>query len=64
MLQLALHTLNSSRSAYQSILFKPSFFDVYTVSGSQIQCSVLLKVCYYVLTFELEWIISFIQARY
>lgn len=41
--QLALHTLNSSRSAYQSILFKPSFFDVYTVSGSQIQCSVLLK---------------------
>ncbi|XP_038717122.1 cell cycle checkpoint control protein RAD9A-like isoform X2 [Tripterygium wilfordii] len=44
--QLAFHTLNSSRSAYQSITFKPSFFDVYTISGSQVQCSVLLKaVC-------------------
>lgn len=41
--QLALHTLNSSRSAYQSIILKPSFFDVYTVTGSQVQCSVLLK---------------------
>ncbi|XP_024981707.1 DNA repair protein rad9 isoform X2 [Cynara cardunculus var. scolymus] len=41
--QLALHTLNSSRSAYQSITLKPSFFDVYTVAGSQVQCSVLLK---------------------
>ncbi|KAK2976908.1 hypothetical protein RJ640_024742 [Escallonia rubra] len=41
--QLAFHTLNSSRSAYQSITFKPDFFDVYTISSSQIQCSVLLK---------------------
>ncbi|XAR52627.1 Exodeoxyribonuclease III [Bertholletia excelsa] len=41
--QLAFHTLNSSRSAYQSITFKPDFFDVYTVSGSEVQCSVLLK---------------------
>ncbi|XP_021282480.1 cell cycle checkpoint control protein RAD9A isoform X2 [Herrania umbratica] len=44
--QLALHTLNSSRSAYQSITFKPNFFDVYGISGAQVQCSVLLKaVC-------------------
>ncbi|XP_044481700.1 cell cycle checkpoint control protein RAD9A isoform X2 [Mangifera indica] len=44
--QLVFHTLNSSRSAYQSITFKPNFFDVYTVSGAQVQCSVLLKaVC-------------------
>ncbi|EOY11492.1 hypothetical protein QUC31_009462 [Theobroma cacao] len=44
--QLALHTLNSSRSAYQSITFKPNFFDVYGISGTQVQCSVLLKaVC-------------------
>ncbi|KAL9450432.1 hypothetical protein AB3S75_012219 [Citrus x aurantiifolia] len=44
--QLAFHTLNSSRSAYQSITFMPNFFDVYTVSGAQVQCSVLLKaVC-------------------
>ncbi|XP_042017535.1 cell cycle checkpoint control protein RAD9A-like [Salvia splendens] len=41
--QLCLHTLNSSRSAYQSITFKPDFFDVFSVSGSQVQCSVLLK---------------------
>ncbi|XP_076955979.1 uncharacterized protein LOC143630994 [Bidens hawaiensis] len=41
--QLALHTLNSSRSAYQSIILKPSFFDTYTVTASQVQCSVLLK---------------------
>ncbi|KAM4119112.1 hypothetical protein ACJW30_03G035100 [Castanea mollissima] len=41
--QLAFHTLNSSRSAYQSMTFKPDFFDVYTVSGNQVQCSVLLK---------------------
>ncbi|XP_059652404.1 uncharacterized protein LOC132299667 isoform X2 [Cornus florida] len=41
--QLALHTLNSSRSAYQSITFKPDFFDVYTISGTQVQFSVLLK---------------------
>ncbi|KAD4179685.1 hypothetical protein E3N88_28276 [Mikania micrantha] len=39
----ALHTLNSSRSAYQSIILKPSFFDKYTITGSQVQCSVLLK---------------------
>ncbi|KAJ0013605.1 hypothetical protein Pint_19799 [Pistacia integerrima] len=44
--QLVFHTLNSSRSAYQSITFKSSFFDVYTISGAQVQCSVLLKaVC-------------------
>lgn len=44
--QLALHTLNSSRSAYQSIALKPAFFDVYTITGDQVQCSVLLKaVC-------------------
>lgn len=41
--QLSLHTLNSSRSAYQSITFKPDFFDVFSVSGDQVQCSVLLK---------------------
>lgn len=41
--QLALHSLNASRSAYQSITLKPSFFDVYTISGVQVQCSVLLK---------------------
>ncbi|KDP23481.1 hypothetical protein JCGZ_23314 [Jatropha curcas] len=41
--QLVFHTLNSSRSAYQSIIFKSSFFDVYTISGAQVQCSVLLK---------------------
>ncbi|PSS26519.1 Cell cycle checkpoint control protein like [Actinidia chinensis var. chinensis] len=41
--QLAFHTLNSSRSAYQSITFKPDFFDVFTISGTQVQCSVLLK---------------------
>lgn len=41
--QLAFHTLNSSRSAYQSITFKPDFFDIYTVSGTQVKCSVLLK---------------------
>ncbi|EYU41077.1 hypothetical protein MIMGU_mgv1a026094mg, partial [Erythranthe guttata] len=40
---LSLHTLNSSRSAYQSITFKPDFFDVYSVSGALVQCSVLLK---------------------
>lgn len=44
--QLALHTLNSSRSAYQSITLKPNFFDAYRISGTQVQCSVLLKaVC-------------------
>ncbi|CAK7340651.1 unnamed protein product [Dovyalis caffra] len=41
--QLALHTLNSSRSAYQSITFKPSLFDVYTVSGTEVKFSLLLK---------------------
>ncbi|EPS61984.1 hypothetical protein M569_12806, partial [Genlisea aurea] len=42
--QLSIHTLNSSRSAYQSIKYKPDFFDVYTiVSGAQVKCSVLLK---------------------
>lgn len=44
--QLALHALNSSRSAYQSITLKPAFFDTYTITGAQVQCSVLLKaVC-------------------
>ncbi|CAH8259451.1 unnamed protein product [Arabidopsis lyrata] len=44
--QLALHTLNASRSAYQCITFQPSFFDVYTVSGPQAHFSLLLKaVC-------------------
>lgn len=44
--QLAFHTLNSSRSAYQSITFKPHFFDVYRITRTQVQCSVLLKaVC-------------------
>ncbi|XP_028770830.1 cell cycle checkpoint control protein RAD9A [Neltuma alba] len=41
--QLVFHALNSSRSAYQSITFKPGFFDVYTVSGNLAQFSVLLK---------------------
>ncbi|KAL8527973.1 hypothetical protein ACS0TY_005691 [Phlomoides rotata] len=41
--QLTLHTLNSSRSAYQSITFKPDFFDVFSVPGTQVKCSVLLK---------------------
>ncbi|GFP99775.1 cell cycle checkpoint control protein rad9a [Phtheirospermum japonicum] len=41
--QFSLHTLNSSRSAYQSVTFKPEFFDAYTVSDAQVQCSVLLK---------------------
>lgn len=43
-LQLALHSINSSRSAYQSITFKPEFFDVYNIAGNQVECSVLLKV--------------------
>ncbi|XP_058002820.1 uncharacterized protein LOC110659765 isoform X2 [Hevea brasiliensis] len=41
--QLILHTINSSRSAYQSITFKSGFFDMYTISGTQVQCSLLLK---------------------
>ncbi|KAJ4955407.1 hypothetical protein NE237_012190 [Protea cynaroides] len=44
--QLAFRTLNSSRSAYQAIKFKPEFFDIYTINAAQVQCSVLLKdVC-------------------
>ncbi|CAN1858531.1 Cell cycle checkpoint control protein RAD9A, partial [Linum perenne] len=44
--QLAFHTLNSSRSAYQTITFKPGFFDVYAVFGAQVKFSVLVKaVC-------------------
>ncbi|KAF8018028.1 hypothetical protein BT93_H3048 [Corymbia citriodora subsp. variegata] len=44
--QISFHALNSSRSAYQFITFKPDLFDVFTVSGAQVQCSVLLKaVC-------------------
>ncbi|CAA3007082.1 cell cycle checkpoint control RAD9A isoform X1 [Olea europaea subsp. europaea] len=41
--QLTLHTLNSSRSAYQYITLRPHFFDVFRISGGQMQCSVLLK---------------------
>jgi len=44
LLQLLFHTINSSRSAYECIAFKPGFFDAYTVSGNSVQCSVLLKV--------------------
>lgn len=44
--QLTFHSLNSSRSTYLSISFKPDFFDVYTISGPQVKCSLLLKaVC-------------------
>ncbi|KAL5701220.1 exodeoxyribonuclease III [Ranunculus cassubicifolius] len=44
--KLAFHTLNSSRSAYQSVTFKPDFFDLYVISTGLVQCSVLLKaVC-------------------
>ncbi|CAN7051723.1 unnamed protein product [Brassica oleracea var. botrytis] len=44
--QLGLHTLNASRSAYQSITFESSFFDAYAVQGPQAHFSVLLKaVC-------------------
>ncbi|XP_020585334.1 cell cycle checkpoint control protein RAD9A isoform X2 [Phalaenopsis equestris] len=46
---LAFHTLNSSRSAYQSVTFKADFFDSYSLLSSlvpEIRCSVLLKsVC-------------------
>ncbi|KAK1365219.1 hypothetical protein POM88_040780 [Heracleum sosnowskyi] len=42
--KLTFHSLNSSRSDYQSISLKPDFFDAYTISGgAQIECSVLLK---------------------
>ncbi|KAK6159875.1 hypothetical protein DH2020_003256 [Rehmannia glutinosa] len=40
--QFSLHTLNSSRSAYQSITFKPDFFDVYTVSDAQVNNMLML----------------------
>lgn len=47
--KLVFHTLNSSRSAYQSITFKADFFDSYSLLSSslpEIRCSVLLKsVC-------------------
>ncbi|XP_047322290.1 cell cycle checkpoint control protein RAD9A isoform X2 [Impatiens glandulifera] len=44
--QLTFHSLNSSRSTYLSISFKPDFFDVYTISNPQVKCSLLLKaVC-------------------
>ncbi|KAL3728313.1 hypothetical protein ACJRO7_032979 [Eucalyptus globulus] len=43
---ISFHALNSSRSAYQLITFKLDLFDVFTVSGAQVQCSILLKaVC-------------------
>ncbi|XP_073126937.1 uncharacterized protein [Henckelia pumila] len=38
---LTCHTLNSSRSAYQSITLKPDFFDVYSVSGAKLTCHTL-----------------------
>ncbi|KAK6139457.1 hypothetical protein DH2020_026811 [Rehmannia glutinosa] len=41
-IQFSLHTLNSSRSAYQSITFKPDFFDVYTVSDAQVNNMLML----------------------
>ncbi|KAL3728336.1 hypothetical protein ACJRO7_033002 [Eucalyptus globulus] len=41
--EISFHALNSSRSAYQLITFKPDLFDVFTVSGAQVQCSILLK---------------------
>lgn len=54
-MQLAFHTLNSSRSAYQSITFKPDFFDVYNITGDLVQCSVLLKVmCYFYLNYNVH----------
>ncbi|KAK9161540.1 hypothetical protein Syun_007881 [Stephania yunnanensis] len=44
--QIVLHTLNSSRSAYQSATFKLDFFDGYAVTADSVQFSVLLKaVC-------------------
>ncbi|KAG2273078.1 hypothetical protein Bca52824_067633 [Brassica carinata] len=44
--ELGLHTLNASRSAYQSITFQSSFFDAYAVQGPEAHFSVLLKaVC-------------------
>ncbi|KAL4202813.1 hypothetical protein AMTRI_Chr02g223050 [Amborella trichopoda] len=43
---LSLYTLNSSRSAYLTMIYKAEFFDTYTLSAAQAQCSVLLKtVC-------------------
>ncbi|RZR74944.1 hypothetical protein BHM03_00046506 [Ensete ventricosum] len=42
--KLELHTLNSSRSAYQIVSFHPGSFDSYILSSSSsIRCSVLLK---------------------
>ncbi|KAK1401788.1 CMP/dCMP-type deaminase domain-containing protein [Heracleum sosnowskyi] len=42
--ELTFHSLNSSRSAYQSISLKPDLFDAYTISGgAKIQRSVLFK---------------------
>ncbi|KAL5983793.1 hypothetical protein ACLOJK_017885 [Asimina triloba] len=38
---LVLHTLNSSRSAYQSVTLKADFFDVYNLSAPQAVCSIL-----------------------
>ncbi|KAK3418658.1 hypothetical protein EUGRSUZ_H04573 [Eucalyptus grandis] len=46
LLRISFHALDSSRSAYQLITFKPDLFDVFTVSGTKVQCSVLSKaVC-------------------
>lgn len=53
-MQLGLHALNASRSAYQYITFQSSFFDAYAVSGPQAQFSVLLKVFIYLLSFNSE----------
>ncbi|KAL2610579.1 hypothetical protein R1flu_029152 [Riccia fluitans] len=44
--KLVFRTLNSSRSSFLSITFKPQFFDAYNLSEPVVQCSVLLKsVC-------------------
>lgn len=61
-LQLAFHTINSSRSAYQSITFKPDFFDLYTISGAQVQCSVLLKVSHPNNFVRTNWITQFLSS--
>ncbi|KAK9292196.1 hypothetical protein L1049_020158 [Liquidambar formosana] len=36
-------TLSTHHGLPKTITFKPDFFDVYTVSGTQVQCSVLVK---------------------
>ncbi|KAH9293078.1 hypothetical protein KI387_041719 [Taxus chinensis] len=44
--KIIFRTLNSSRSAFLAITFKPQFFDTFRLFTAQAQCSVLLKaVC-------------------